>query len=361
MDKVITGSDDLTQEWLTFALQQGGKLNSSVTSLEVEHGIAAGVGLMGELARIRLQYSDNESLPASMIVKCAVQNQNKEIAKVLDFYNREVNFYNKIGEACGFRVPASYYADVDQDSYDCVILMEDLGNVSPHDQIEGATEEEAYAAVEKIAIMHSKYWNKVSTPESSWMYDFMCEAEAEKLRDMVYMPALEPALEKFAEFFDDDQRDLCRAVGERYPEFWSTRLSDFETFIHGDYRQDNFIYPGGSLDSIVMDWQISGKGKGIFDVSYFICQSLQSDLRQKIEHDLIRRYVDRLIEYGITDYDFDLAFKDYRIMMLGCLVYPITVCGTLDLANERGRALAECMLTRNLNAIKELDCASLLS
>jgi hypothetical protein len=47
-------------------------------------------------------------------------------------------------------------------------------------------------------------------------------------------------------------------------------------------------------------------------------------------------------------------------MVLGCLIYPITVCGTLDLANERGQALAECMLERNLSAISDLGSAELL-
>ena len=360
MDRIVVGSADLTPEWLTFALKQSSGLQSSVTGIEIEHGIAAGVGLMGELARVSISYEGNENLPASIIVKCAVQNENKDVAQLLDFYNREVNFYNKVGDACGFRVPKSYYAHVDQASYNCVILMEDLGNVSPHDQIVGASEEEAYAAIEKIALMHSRYWGKVSTPDSSWMYDFMSEAEAVNLRDMLYMPSLEPTIEKFADFFTDQQIQLCRTVGERYTECWSLKLSSFETFIHGDYRQDNFIYPDGSLDAIVMDWQISGRGKGIFDVSYFICQSLQPDLRQRIEKDLIKLYVERLREYGVEDYGFDQAFQDYRIMMLGCLVYPVTVCGSLDLANDRGRALAECMLTRNLNAIDELDCASLL-
>jgi len=360
MEKVVVGSFDLTPEWLTFALRQNAELQSSVSGLKIEHGIAAGVGLMGELARLSVDYEGSENLPTSMIAKCAVQNENKDIARLLDFYNREVNFYNKIGDACGFRVPASYYAHVDQASYDCVILMEDLGNVSPHDQIVGASEDEAFAAIEKIAVMHSRYWGKVDTPETSWMYDFMSEAEAVNLRDMLYMPALEPAIENFPDFFSDQQILLCRAVGKRYTEFWSLKLSNFETFIHGDYRQDNFIYPDGSLDAIVMDWQISGKGKGIFDVSYFICQSLQPDLRRRIEKDLIKLYVDRLLEYGVEDYSFDLAYQDYRIMMLGCLVYPITVCGSLDLGNDRGRALAECMLARNLSAIDDLDCAGLL-
>ncbi|MDZ7684459.1 MAG: hypothetical protein U5O39_05190 [Gammaproteobacteria bacterium] len=42
------------------------------------------------------------------------------------------------------------------------------------------------------------------------------------------------------------------------------------------------------------------------------------------------------------------AWTDYRVLCLFCLVYPVTVCGSLDLANERGRALAETMLDRNL-------------
>ena len=359
MDKVVTTVNDITPEWLTFALKSGKKLNSRVVDVSIQV-IAEGVGLMGALARLTLKYEGEESLPKSMIAKCAIQNENKEVAKLLDFYNREVNFYNEIGQSCGFRVPDSYYAAVQQESYDCIILMEDLGDVSPHDQIVGASGEEAYAAIEKVALMHGKFWGQVTKPGSEWMYQFMSEAEAGRLRDLVYMPAFEPAVAKFESFFSDALKRLCRVVGERYPEFWSTNISPFETFIHGDYRQDNFIYSEGSLDAVVMDWQISGRGRGIFDVTYFICQSLQPALRRDIEEDLIRLYVDRLALAGVANYGFEMAYKDYRTMILGCLVYPITVCGSLDLANERGRALAECMLMRNLCAIEELDCAELI-
>ncbi|MBT3710956.1 MAG: aminoglycoside phosphotransferase, partial [Gammaproteobacteria bacterium] len=65
-------------------------------------------------------------------------------------------------------------------------------------------------------------------------------------------------------------------------------------------------------------------------------------------------------EGGVTDYSFEQCWSDYRRMVLGCLIYPITVCGTLDLANERGQALAECMLERNLSAISDLGSAELL-
>ena len=74
---------------------------------------------------------------------------------------------------------------------------------------------------------------------------------------------------------------------------------------------------------------------------------------------MLEYYVETLAEANIH-YALADCREDYRRAILGCMVYPITVCGTLDTANERGRALGECMLSRNLTAIRELDCLELL-
>ena len=92
-----------------------------------------------------------------------------------------------------------------------------------------------------------------------------------------------------------------------------------------------------------------------------MCQSLPSARRKELEKPLLERYIAGLKAGGVTDYDVDTAFEDYRLMILGCLVYPITVCGSLDLSNERGKALGETMLERNLTAIDQLGCAELLN
>jgi len=240
-----------------------------------------------------------------------------------------------------------------------VILMQDMGDVSPNDQLVGASEAEAFAAIENVSEMHGKFWGKVRGPENTWMYDMFGQKSTEILQHGVYMPALDPCLEKFDRFFTAETRAVLRAVGDNFVEFWR-KVSPAETFVHGDYRQDNFLYMDNDLNATIMDWQISGCGRGIFDFTYFVCQSLPSERRLKIEKDLLRTYVDGLARQGVQGYDFDTAFRDYRLLVLGCLVYPVTVCGTLDLSNERGHALAECMLTRNLKAIEELNCAELL-
>jgi hypothetical protein len=360
MKSVVNGTHEIDLGWLNEALKSRGRLQSSVTDLKV-NTIGEGVGLMGELARLELTYEADENLPSTMIAKCAAQNENIQVAQVLDFYNREVNFYNKINKACGLKVPDSYYGAVDQETYQCVILMEDLGDVSPNDQIIGASESEAISAIDEISGMHAKFWGKVGLGEYSWLYQLMGQASYETLRDLVYAPAVEPCIENFSSFFTDETRNLVREVGKRFPEFWSTRISPFETFVHGDYRQDNFLYMEEGSAATVMDWQISGSGKGIFDFSYFMCQSLPSARRKELEKPLLERYIAGLKAGGVTDYDFDTAFEDYRLMILGCLVYPITVCGSLDLSNERGKALGETMLERNLTAIDQLGCAELLN
>ncbi|HKI74023.1 MAG TPA: hypothetical protein VJ998_05245, partial [Pseudomonadales bacterium] len=96
MSEVVTHAGAITPEWLTGVLAKTGKLKSSVTDVSCEQ-IGAGVGLMAELSRLQVSYADDEpDLPPTIIAKCAARNDNRAVAQLLDFYNRETNFYNKV-------------------------------------------------------------------------------------------------------------------------------------------------------------------------------------------------------------------------------------------------------------------------
>ena len=347
---------DIDAQWLTTALQRGGHLNGQVVDFEVEP-VGVGVGLMSQLARFRITYEGDQHPPANLMVKCAAQTDNRAVAQLLDFYNREANFYTRMSAQCPLRTAQCYYVDVNQANYDFVLILENLSALATRDQLVGASRDEIMVAVGKVAQMHAQYWGK--TADQTWMYDVMGAEEAVKLKTYVYMPSLEPALNRFDYCFTEAQRALVRTVGENYSDYWATNGCP-NTFIHGDYRQDNMMYPSGAAEAIVIDWQICGYGKGIFDIAYLMCQSVDPDLRGKIEMDVLAHYRDALQEQGVT-YGEQACLKDYCLYVLGCLIYPITVCGTLDLSNERGRALGESMLTRNLRAVVELDCMGRLS
>ena len=133
------------------------------------------------------------------------------------------------------------------------------------------------------------------------------------------------------------------------------------TVCHGDFRADNLFYdlPDGSPLAVI-DWQISGRGHGPFDLGYHLTQSVSSDVRRKIERQAVESYHRTLIERGIRDYSLSDLWEEYREAALFALVYPITVCGALDLSNERAKALGDVFLTRSLDAIRDLDAVEKL-
>src|SRR5690349_22409207 len=89
--------DALSPEWLTEALQSGGAGSARVASFDYEP-IAAGVGFLGKLGRLRLRYAeDGKGLPATLVVKQPTQDEkSRQLAKMFRFYEREVSFYREV-------------------------------------------------------------------------------------------------------------------------------------------------------------------------------------------------------------------------------------------------------------------------
>jgi len=76
--------------------------------------------------------------------------------------------------------------------------------------------------------------------------------------------------------------------------------------------------------------------------------------------DLLRAYHNILTERGVQGYDFEQCLLDYRTSMLFCWQYAVVICGTLDLANERGMALATDYLEHTVSALTDLNAGELM-
>ena len=107
-----------------------------------------------------------------------------------------------------------------------------------------------------------------------------------------------------------------------------------------------------------MDWQISGKGRGAYDMAYFLSQSLTAETRRNCEDRLIERYAERLAEHGI-DYPRDQLLRDYRLTTTWCFIYPVMAAGRIDIANDRQLELVRTMVNRAELAIEDHDGLSL--
>ena len=338
--------DDLSAEWLSAALDVG---VSSVQSTRVGEG----VGLVGELARLQLTYADpTTTLPTSMIAKAHTRAADMlPIAAFYGLYTTEVGFYRDGASHFGVRVPDCYYADVSSDGTACVILLEDLDGSLAIDQISGCPPARADVVIDAIAALHGANWNKESLKDIGWLRPF--NNPAYMASGQMISNGLPVVVSRYADL-QPDAVELAALYAENVPHVFEWAVSTQPmTVSHTDLRLDNLFFdiPDGSPLAI-LDWQLTVRGSGAFDVSYFICQSLTEDDRRAHEERLVRRWHDGLMAAGVTGYSFEQAWYDFRLnIAMQCGITVAT--GNYEVANDHGALLVETIVRRHFTAMHE--------
>lgn len=361
---IPAGPSDITAPWLTSALRETGVLNgAAVTAFDLEV-IGEGAGLIGQLARVTLHYDRAEpGAPGSLIAKFpAATPENREIGNIFRFYEREIRFYEELSDRVPVRVPRRYYSAMDLDRGDFVLLLEDLSGLRLGDQLASCATHEAAAAIRALGKLHAAFWEKPELERLDWM-PYTNDLVQKSAQDS-YAKAWQPFVENFGNQVPPDVLRTAERLGTRICDILDRFVDPPRTIIHGDFRLDNLFFgPGGDGDTLaIIDWQIASRGRGAFDVAYFLSGSLSSEARRACEQTVLQEYHQTLQrDGGARDYTWDEFFRDYRMGALFCMVYSVITCGSLDLANERGMALGSTILKRNVDAIVDLNCDELLS
>lgn len=349
--------EDLTPEWLTAALRSGGAVTGTVASVEVAP-IGVGVGLVGSLVRLTLTWVDGTG-PATLVAKLpSPAESSRFVAAVLGMYRKEVRFYQELAARCAVPIAACFYADLDEDSDDFVLLLQDLAGGRTVDQLDGCPLVHLELVVDQLADLHAAFWNDDALVDNGWLG---------RLGDSPFPESVALSFEQswgpVRALFGDRIPAAIVALGDRFPALLpdiTGRLSEAPfTLSHGDYRLDNmFFYDDGTM--ALCDWQLADRSRGARDLAYFLTQSLDPPLRAELEKPLIERYVERLESHGIEGYGLEVAWEDYRLGALLALAYPVIAGGGLDHANERATQLTGTILDRCIAAITHLDCAALV-
>lgn len=66
----------------------------------------------------------------------------------------------------------------------------------------------------------------------------------------------------------------------------------------------------------VVDWSNLGVSPGSTGLSYFVTHSLASAVRNEHERDLVHLYYETLRNCGVSQYDFDTCWDEYRLWAL---------------------------------------------
>ncbi|MDR3660438.1 MAG: aminoglycoside phosphotransferase family protein [Mycobacterium sp.] len=341
--------DDVTPQWLGHAL-----------GVEVAHvGISPiGTGQTGATYRVTASYLQSCSLPATFAIKLPSQDESVR-ERVAIGYRSEHAFYTNIARHVDVPVPVSHYCEIGNDGADFALLLGDLAPAEQGDQLAGCSVAEAVLAVRALAGLHGPSWCEpkwadfpgISMPKAT--QDF-----ANGLGEVAKMAA-EITLEKLGSRMSEADRDTLRTSMSMVAP-WLMTEPDRYALLHGDYRLDNMLFAPDRTKVTIVDWQTIGNGLPARDLAYFAATSLPPDVRAASERQLVDTYYDELLRYGITDYDRNTCWRDYR---LGMLQAPLLiVLGTaFATSTERGDDMMLVMTARSGQAIRELGSMDLVS
>lgn len=352
MPTIPVDSQSVTAAWLSDVLR------ADVRACRLEQ-IAIGVGILGRLFRAHLDGGPN--VPVSVVVKLPTLDTGARsaICEELNFYFREVRFYQEIGLDNPLRPARPYFAAFDESTHDFVLVLEDLGRLRRADQIVGCSAEDAATVIDAVAGHHAHWWQNDRLASLHWLDTYSTPPFTSGV-----ISNYRAGWPTFVERVGSDLSPAMRDYGERLPSLIPWLFEELTrpplTFLHGDLRLDQLFFAVDSDDPLVtaLDWQIAGKGRGAYDVSYFLSQSLTADVRRSCEDQLLGRYAERLAEHGI-DYPLGQLRRDYRLATAMCFAYPVIGAGRIDVANDRQLELLRTMCNGAATAIEDHDALAL--
>lgn len=357
-EQVPQSTDDITAEWLTRVLREGGGLavGRTVTRVRPE-ALAEGVGFMGEVVRLHLDHDDPE-LPASLIAKIPTQDPTvREMLAPARVFEREAGFYRDLAPELAGTAPRAFHVGMDLEADRFLLIIEDFAGFRMGDQQTGCSVDDAAVALEALARLHARYWGGERLAHLDWIPPI--NSDGNKVGREIYAASLPGFTEAFGAVIDPANEDLVARFGANVPQLLDRLAAMPSTLVHFDYRLDNLFF-GDNAEIRMIDFQTSAVGGGVYDVGYFLSQNVPVDDRRAAEDELLATYHAALVAGGVDGYDLDAVRADYRVGVLYGWVIPVFAVGTLDFTSERAVALWTEVVRRSQAAMLDHAVADLL-
>jgi len=357
---VVADPARVTPAWLGAVLRASGALpqDGDVTGFASE---PVGTGQVGRNVRFTLELSRPvEGAPASVVGKFPSDDPVSRATGVAQGnYLKEVRFYQELAATVGIRTPRCFHAAYDPATSDFCLVLEDLAPARQGDQIRGCSVDQAALALEELARLHAPRWNDPALDALEWLN--RRSPEGAQIVQALYTSVWPGFKARYGERLPPDVLAAAEGLGPRLRD-WMLGPEGPRAVTHGDYRLDNMLFgtSEGGHPLAVVDWQTPGHGAPLGDASYFLGAGLPVELRRRHERDLLREYHRRLLAEGVTGYDFERCFEDYRRFAWGGVV--MAVCASMIVGqSERGDAMFLAMAERHGTHALDLEAEAFLA
>ena len=330
-DPVPSSLDDvLNAEWLSHALgtKHAGCLVRSATVRDSLTTVASKHFLVVDYAE-----PGSPPAPGRLCVK-AYFGENRAMSRAGE---SEARFYRDWAPSTGTRIPACSYVGLDE-SGSSILVLEDLwaAGATPLDALHRFTPELSAATLRQLAQRHAETWEDPRLHES-WLAPRMLSLSenvpAERLQELLDRPradGLSPAIRNGTRV-----RAAMQALG-RLPE------TSPRCMLHGDTHAGNIFDTEAGPG--LLDWQLVQRGSWATDVAYHIGSVLETEERRQSEWDLLRRYLQRLGELGVSVPSWESAVTLYKLhLAYGFFLWAMTQFTPEDLTTATIRRLGHAV------------------
>ena len=356
-------AEELTTEWLTMVFRFSGVIRAArVVSFRCEP-MSTHQGLTAQLVRVVLDFDRAEpGAPRSVVAKFSDNDsQIRTLIHSMGFYRREVHFYRHLAASTPIATPRCHFADVDPEQGTSVIILEDLAPARSCGWVTTFSPEDLAAAVTAIAEVHARWWQHEHLQDEQVLplTGFLAVDQVTSVVDRAWSPFLSrlavPASRQLLQVGTLLREHLGRAHGHLYG-------TSPRTLVHNDFDGDNMFYATGrDVPSVtVIDWQLATAGRGPIDLAWLIAGQCEPATRRDIEQPLLRRYHSLLVDRGVTGYDVEQIWDDYRLALLLPAGRIASAVGLGHAPSATGGGFWDIVYPRYVQAIVDLDVHDLV-
>jgi aminoglycoside/choline kinase family phosphotransferase len=363
--RIPTQLGDLTAEWLNLALSDSEILyQNEIVSVDLTRLSGEGQGFLGQTCRLHLTYESSTDSPGTIVAK--ISHEDPEILRnTISFFRREVCFYTKVSKKSSVRTPICYYGDIDEDTGESVLLLEDLKDGQIGDMISGGSIDAVRTALDELVKLHVAWWEKAELRELGWVPQMPKLEDPEPKQQLleIYTDAWSRFSEKFEDIIPVTVRETWEVFTHEFEKIRNQSVEPPLTLCHGDYHLENMAFSRSSTNDVVtvFDWQCLRISQGPLDLCYFMVLNLDPELRREHETEIQQLYVDKLRKAGLTDYSLEQCEHAYKVALYELLLTRMVAAGGyLDTSNDRAQTLFRTILHRTNQAIADYPIQDLI-
>ena len=320
VEQCISGG---TNSMISMLKKQIMQSHLSVTEVEIDECKYKGGFIADVLGLTLYTHAPSSDTGTEIKVKteCVLKYENKsetslsKMAKQLDLYRREYDFYESIAPSIPVNIP-KFHGFVKDDQWEtCGMLLENL-TVCKTNVLNLELSKEpidvSLKIIAKMAKMHGYYWNqnlekrfpKLKTTEDACFRPFFQKFIQERSGKFK---------EKWGEILSEREMGLFDGVVEDFSEIQRRLAQPPLTFIHGDIKSPNLFYDmANEKEPCFLDWQHCGIGKGTQDLVFFLIESFEPKSFKWLFPLFTNYYYQKLLEYGVKSYTYMEYEKDIR-------------------------------------------------